>query len=708
MRQTCSGTTVDPSPSDTGKCSSAVQRAVPGHEASLQIRNPDLSRSDKCYFTYTLKKGFGKSDHSEFTARGELNDSIYSALRANDNFCKRTKNHFNKNIFVYGQEAIKGYINLGMPLKCLPKGSKLELSAVKRKGSQKKYDQILRHYENPSIECILFHVMAIGRTTKRIVNNMALHQKSSTLCIYALKGETVREALCKDGRFRSDLDEFEWKLIENHTIFHTKQSTVEEVAGKLLEIDIPRKPPARKHSPQKIKQEDENATGEVSPYDVMPSQIQVHKTEKDGECEHVEQDREKVLPPQRLGHDIEGKKRRTIFRIKSYYSKSCKSKRGKRISHVRERPRLGMECAVNWDIQAEATGHWLKNCQMLDKVIMQQHPNFSEDAHWMRNYFREEQKRSKLSPFQQFGIYEKCFGKLTNNSTSVATYELRANLSKSVGFVRWNNNGMKGNATCFVYNDGYVFTCRHVVLFVVGEGTDPRLWPHIISKCARVTFTYKTFCPPDEEFFSFEPWLHMSGEGPDYAILKLRENGHGFPPGLVGQVSSLPPSGLICLIGHPEGRTKEIDECAVITVKERLGRYSQLHQHEVAVAGLQAATLDVCSMFTPRSFPPEAYSTDRLSYDTCFTSGSSGSPVFNADGKVVAMHSFGQFYKRGNKVRAIIEFGYSIDSILYDLKQRDEPFYTLLHRENGKNLNQGENNKKESSLQDDQREPMEH
>lgn len=678
MKQTCFGATVDPSPSDPGKCSSTVQGEGGGHEASPKIQSPDLSRSDKCYFRFTFKEGSGKRDRSVFTACGKCNESIDSALRANENVLKRIENCVNENIFVYGQEAIEGYINLGMPLKCLPEGSKLEISIGQRKKNQKEGGRILRHYENPSIECVLFHIVAIGKSIKMIVNDLALHEKASTLCIYALEGETLRDSLCKDGRFRSDLDEFEWKLIENHTNIHGKQSTVEEVAGKTLELDISKKSPVRKRTPLKTEQKNENATGEIRPNDVMPRQTQVYQSEKDGESEGVEYDRENVLPPR--SNDQEGKKHRTISRIKSYYRESNR-KRGKQTPQAGKRPPLHMESASNGDMQGEATHHWVMNWTALGNVVMRCNPCISEDALWMRNFFEKEQRRNKLSLSKQFEIHKEFFAKVSKNSISVTTCECLIQLSKSIGFMNWYNNGTTGNATCFVFSDGYIFTCRHVVHLMVGEETNQSLWPDIISKCAKVTFTFKTFSPLAEEWFSLEPAVEVSAGDLDYAILKLRANGNGFPPGLAGHTSSLPPRGLIYIIGHPEGRRKEIDGCAVITLQEPEEKCSQLHQGGVAVAGPQAATHDVCSMFTPRSFPPEAYSTDVISYDTCFTSGSSGSPVFNAEGKVVAVHSFGMFYERRGKVHAFIEFGYSIYSILCDLQQRNEPLYKLLTAE---------------------------
>ncbi|XP_006092087.1 protein FAM111B isoform X2 [Myotis lucifugus] len=701
--QSCAGTPDDHSPSDNRGCSStiALKCEVSGHETSLKTQNPNGRVSERRNFTFSWAERSGKLDHSENAASGELNESIYSALTANENFWVRMEKHLNKNINAYEEKTIRGCVNLGMPLKCLPTGSHLKIFFSKRKGNKKENDtsstgendQLLRPYRNPKdVECILFHVLAIGKETKTIVKSREFHEKSSTLCVYALKGETIQEALCKDGRFRPDLDQLKWKLIENHKKVYEKQSRVEDVSGKTLEMEIPKKPSGKKRTHKKIKQKNESATGEISSRDQMPSQVQFLEPEVDGETEDVEYSRKEVLPPRSLGHDIENKRRRTISEIKDHYRKNHKRKYSKQISLGWQRPRLGMQSLIKWDIQEKTTDPWLKNCKMLNTVIIQQYPNFSNYALHMNKFFQKEQRRNKLSPAQQFNIYEKHFAKATKNSTTVVAYELRIQRSESVGYISWDNNGNTGRATCFVFNNGYIFTCQHVIQEMVGEGTDPSLWPDIISKCAKVTFTYKKFRPVPEEWFFIEPWFEVSDNGLDYAILKLRANENGLPPGLFKHISSLPASGLLYLIGHPEGRVKEIDECAVITIVDRVGRYSDL----------------AFSMFTSRSFPPEAWRGDALSYDTCFSSASSGSPVFNAAHQVVALHSFGKFYEHEGKECALIEYAYSMESILCDVKQKNEAFHKLLTEEKNENRDQEKNNKQESSLQNHQMEPMEH
>ncbi|KAI5934245.1 Protein FAM111B [Manis javanica] len=310
-KRTCSGTPVNHSQSDVRECSStvALRSEVIKHEASLEIPNPNLSTNEIYDFTFSFHGRFKKTDHSKFTAYGKLNDSIYSALKANDSFNEKVKKHLNKSIIVFEKEKIKGYINLGMPLKCLPTESHFKITF----GCNREGGQILRQYENLNVKCILFHIVALGKNTKTILKIKELHEKGATLCIYALKGETIREALIKDGRFRSDLDELEWKLVEQHKNIYEKQTIVDVVSGKLLEVDIPLKK-VKKGTHKEIKQENENTTDEISPQDLLESQVEVHKQEEDGEAEGVEDNREETLPSQSLGHDIEGSSSGAICR----------------------------------------------------------------------------------------------------------------------------------------------------------------------------------------------------------------------------------------------------------------------------------------------------------------------------------------------------------------------------------------------------------
>lgn len=81
-----------------------------------------MSINKKCCFIFILNDSFRKLDRSIFIIYGEFNENIYLVLKVNDNFSERMENYFNKNIIVYEEKIIEGYVNLGMFFKCLFKG----------------------------------------------------------------------------------------------------------------------------------------------------------------------------------------------------------------------------------------------------------------------------------------------------------------------------------------------------------------------------------------------------------------------------------------------------------------------------------------------------------------------------------------------------------------------------------------------------------
>ncbi|XP_036077500.1 protein FAM111B-like, partial [Rousettus aegyptiacus] len=363
VTRTWPGTPAAPSLSDTGERSgtSTRQSEAREQEAALKIPKPGPSNSEKRSFTFNFHKSSKQSDWSELIAYGELHENIRSALRANADFSTRMKDCFNKNIIVYEDKEIKGYVNLGMPLKCLPPGSHCTIT-VEKKGGQEEADQILRRCENPDIDCIHFHVAAVGKTTKKITKLLELHKHGRTLYICALKGETIQEALRKDGRFRSDLDELPWKLWEGHNKVYGKDSPVEVVAGKILVLDIPPNRTVSKGTQKKTKQENENTADDTRPRARVRSEGEAHEPEKDGGTEDAEHDRGEGLPPQSPGHDIKGKRRRTMARIRKYYDDRCriKNKYIELTSRPRQRPHQSMSYLTDSNLGTETADLWLK------------------------------------------------------------------------------------------------------------------------------------------------------------------------------------------------------------------------------------------------------------------------------------------------------------------------------------------------------------
>lgn len=460
-----------------------------------------------------------------------------------------------KEMLIEGIEAIRGFINLGMPLSCFPENCHLKITFARSKSKEKDGSQIAGRHDKAPADCVKFFIHAIGKKRKRIVKLGELHKEGYTLCVFAYKGETIKDAVCKDGRFLSFLESGDWKLIENLDSVVESTQQVDDLENKLFQLEM--------------------ETGAAAPQN---SQLGERNT-----------------------------------------------------------------CVLKGEIAA-------------------QYPSLEGETEKIRKKFKKDMKRKHGKTL--FHAHKVNFGKKTKNSTPVKILKFLSQLSDSVGYMSWDNNGEKGNATCFVFRESLILTCGHVIMDIVGKGVERSKWGDIIGQCVRVTFGYED-SHEKNNYFSIEPWLEIGDEILDYAVLKLKENGHQVPMGLYDRISPAPSNGLIYIIGHPDGEAKSTDACVVIPQSQREEKY---REH------LQAEGCDdhmvYLHMYTQRSFQAIVPRPDVITYNTSFFFGSSGSPVFNTKGSLVAMHAAGfpNYYNPG--VSSIIEFGPTMESINHHIKQK--------------------------------------
>ncbi|KAF6103270.1 hypothetical protein HJG60_004738 [Phyllostomus discolor] len=211
---------------------------------------------------------------------------------------------------------------------------------------------------------------------------------------------------------------------------------------------------------------------------------------------------------------------------------------------------------------------------------------------------------------------------------------------------------------------------------IVGTGIEPSKWADIIGQCVRVTFGYVDSQERGDYFF-IKPWFEIFDETLDYAVLELKENGQPVPSGLYNGIGPVPLSGLIYIIGHPDGKLKLVDGCAIIPQGQRVQRYQQHFPSQDSNECMQDFDehMEYIHMFTQRSFEEMAPRTDVITYDTSFYFGSSGSPVFDSYGSLVAMHSTGFRNYYHPEFSSIIEFGPTMEAILHDIKQKHRAWY---------------------------------
>ncbi|XP_054555120.1 serine protease FAM111A-like [Talpa occidentalis] len=514
----------------------------PEDKTNLQAEGPT---------TRTLKVSLAScGDGRAHEVRGSWRASLYEVLtNESEDLKKKIDSQKGKEILIQGIKGIDAAINPGMPLSCLPENCHVEITFVKSKSKHKKENQIFGRFDHGSGECVKFYIHAIGKERKKIVKFPGLHRKGGKLCIYAFKGETIRQALCKDGRLLPFLKDHGWKLIENADTILESTQLVDDIEERVFEVEFEKRLTRA------------NATENAEPQN--------------------------------------------------------------------------------------------RNTTLLNEALVEQYPILRTESQKMIAYLRKDEENSKA-------FYKVCktnFGKERKSFTTGAVIKLVHPLLDSVGFMEWDNNGRRGHASCFVFKWPYIFTSQHVLRMLVGEGIEVRDWNSIISRSAKVTFNYYKTTIQENDCFYIDPSFLKSDATLDYAVLKLKENAQVISPGLCDKFNSTPPNGLVYIIGHPDGNAKEIDHCFVIPLSQREEKCEQ----RVKNGG------PFVHMYTRKSFQGIVNNPNVITYDTFFYFGSSGSPVFDSSGALVAIHNAGFAFIDERGMNSIIEFGSSMISILCDI-----------------------------------------
>ncbi|XP_054296684.2 serine protease FAM111A isoform X1 [Pongo pygmaeus] len=512
----------------------------------------------------TLDVNHRKNQNMKHELTHSENGSLYMALNTLQAVRKEIETHQGQEMLVRGTEGIKAYINLGMPLSCFPESCHVVITFPQSKSKQEEDNHVFGRHDKALTECVKFYIHAIGiGKYRRIVKCGKLHKKGCKLCVYAFKGETIKDALCKDGRFLLFLESDDWKLIENNDSILESTQPVDELEGKHFQVEVEKR----------------------------------------------------MVPSAAASQNLESEKR---------------------------------------------------NTGVLREQVVAQYPSLKRESEKIKENLKKKMKAKTGETL--YNLHRTTFGKVTKNSSSIKVVKLLARLSDSVGYLFWNS-ATTGCATCFVFKELFILTCRHVINDIVGDGIEPSKWATIIGQCVRVTFGYEELKDKETNYFFVEPWFEIHNEELDYAVLKLKENGQQVPMELYNGITPVPLSGLIHIIGHPYGEKKQIDACAVIPQGQRAKKCQERVQSK------KAENPEYVHMYTQRSFQKIVQNPDVITYDTEFFFGTSGSPVFDSNGSLVAMHAAGFAYTYQNQIRSIIEFGSTMESILLDIKQRHKPWY---------------------------------
>uniref|UniRef100_S4RE80 Serine protease n=1 Tax=Petromyzon marinus TaxID=7757 RepID=S4RE80_PETMA len=206
--------------------------------------------------------------------------------------------------------------------------------------------------------------------------------------------------------------------------------------------------------------------------------------------------------------------------------------------------------------------------------------------------------------------------------------------------------------TCIHLNDGYIMTCYHVIdlaLSLIEISFSHDIHTRCVKDIADNIFVCFDYVSYDKEptWMELDEKLKRFGDNLDFVILKLAVNPESVPFG--GLCEDGEPKGKVALIGHPGGDLREIDFTDIVLPAKRdeMARNKCTRKYGTHLYGYK-----------------DFMSVDRVTYDTSFFHGASGSPVINTSGKLVAMHTSGLLLEQKKTVRYILEIGVEIRAII--------------------------------------------
>ena len=265
--------------------------------------------------------------------------------------------------------------------------------------------------------------------------------------------------------------------------------------------------------------------------------------------------------------------------------------------------------AMTEDVKASACKSFFRNAVKNESKESATVAEFADQNGQIINFAREEVRKNAST--------KKC-ARLNKNLNEYM---------KSVGQIRCGN--VRG--TCFLVADKQVITNYHVYRMIVKERSKyPNHYLPIV-----VVFDYLYHdqeanvlsVPVDENQDTTleNPYL-------DYKIFRLTPN-----EGLDGRVPLGPMvrnwqlnDGRVIILGHPGGKEMQDEVCVVVGYRKMHETIRKRHEEFNGVHMTNGELLDKTEN-----------SQGCLSYDTTFFCGSSGSPVIEMNGNIVAMHTHG-------------------------------------------------------------------
>ncbi|XP_036454730.1 protein FAM111A-like isoform X2 [Colossoma macropomum] len=534
--------------------------------------------------------------------------TVLEALKRSKRFRGIQLKNRDKEIVIQREKFPKAVVNTGFPCSLIDEQETLDVSFIKGEAPSQVGETALDHPHTLRAEDLVsFNIRTKGgKNIRQIMKNQELKLELDFVCVHAKRGENLRKALKRDGRFTDVIFRKRCALIELESEVITEMSNgVDHLDGKHLQV---------------IRFDDSallvsfKATGS-----------------------------RKVL--------------RTMSDVSDTAPRGSQTENPRKL--VRTKPReLAKTSLKSMDVTAV-----LQAC----KMIPNSEELFKTLSAQCRCLLSEMKKHSRLKSYKDLLRVEYDKGK--RGFSKISDVKRLMQLSDSVckiiidgepngtGFLLFDK---------FILTCAHVIDCeprskpRKLKDPVTAE------FDYEDNKTKQVFQVKEDIVSCSHEVEGEGPFLDFAllelGELIPQAggSVKSAETAESTPPALLkGSTSSAKTkvTKSICIIGHPDCLSKKYDVCSVIrddkwksTTNDRLSQMTDKVLHILSELSLE---------------DDWNYNSSQITYDTCFFDGSSGSPVFNKRCELIGIHTGGYAYEDSkNKFRSLMEYGFPIGPVL--------------------------------------------
>ncbi|XP_031666762.1 protein FAM111A isoform X2 [Oncorhynchus kisutch] len=544
--------------------------------------------------------------------------TVLDALRTSTEFKNTTKIRQGMEIVIQREKEPRAAVSTHFPCHLIDNNELLTVSFIRLLNGGSSDTRGLNKQSNPPKiqpdKLMTFCVETEGgqNIKTKVMKNPELKKKVKYVCVYCYKGEKVKQALRRDGRFDKTVLKTRCVLSEPETSVDTEMSQpVDGLDGKshqgrkgeMLIVKVKRIGRVSQPQPDSLEDWDNTPTEELS----VPSGVTS----------------EAALSPQNPT---------TTDTVKTQLQSKEAGKDGSYLVVKQKRQEI-------------------PNSKEILNILRSQYAGLVD-------HLKERENLKKPSDVQQFLRVE--FGKKTQSFQEVKKVKRLMELSASVCQVRIEGNA-KG--TGFLLFEKFILTNAHVVHQIYEPITNK------LQQSVTVTFDFEDLdertqqIPVQSEVVAYGK---VDSGDLDFALLELSSDPDiTLPSSLIDTFSFPSLKGGICIIGHPEGGVKQKDPCFIIQHGDRK-RAVEKHVRE---------NKEFLYVINNRYFEEKwdidthlPRDTEKITYDTCFFHGASGSPVFNEYCQLIAMHTAGYSYqgKRG-KTQSVIEYAIPLSGILEEI-----------------------------------------